>query len=160
SVMTRQMRTGSSPTLRVRLVLATVATALALYAALPASAQDVKLDTPVGDAVMQTLQQAATDSLDAVVLPEHNPLQAILGSPVDADDTPTVLYMGADYCPYCAAIRWPLVVALMRFGDFSGVKYMRSSHDDVYADTVTFSFHGAEYASDHVKFASVEFQDR
>lgn len=158
--MTRHTKTGFSSTIRAWLVMAVAAVAVSFAAASPAIALDVQLDTPVSDAVMQTLQQAATNSLDASVVPKHNSLQKILGTPVDADAKPTVLYMGADYCPYCAAIRWPLVVALMRFGDFSGIKYMRSSHDDVYADTATFSYHGASYVSDYVKFASVELQDR
>lgn len=144
-----------------RLIITAVAAMLPLaIATTAAAAQTVALDTPVSDTTMQTLRQAATDSLAATVLPQHNSLQKILGTPVQADGQPTVLYMGADYCPYCAALRWPLVVALMRFGTFSGVKYMRSSHDDVYADTATFSFHGASYQSDLIRFASVEFQDR
>jgi len=155
--MTGQMETGFFST---QLMLAAFAAALSFVAMPAAVAQDVQLDTPVSDAVMQTLQQAAANSLNAVVVPEHSSLQAIPGSPVDAGAKPTVLYMGADYCPYCAAVRWPLLLALMRFGEFSGVKYMRSSHDDVYADTVTLSFHGAGYTSDYVKFASVELQDR
>src|SRR5438309_707950 len=38
-----------------------------------------------------------------------------------------VLYIGAEYCPYCAAERWSLVVALSKFGSFSGLTYMQSA---------------------------------
>ncbi len=37
---------------------------------------------------------------------------------------------------------------------------MRSSSSDVYADTVTFSFYGAQYESRYLAFQSVEFSDR
>jgi hypothetical protein len=32
-----------------------------------------------------------------------------------------MLYIGAEYCPYCAAERWPLVMALSKFGTFSNL---------------------------------------
>ena len=38
-----------------------------------------------------------------------------------ADGKPEVLYVGAEYCPFCAAERWPVVVALSRFGTWSGL---------------------------------------
>ena len=38
--------------------------------------------------------------------------------------------MGAEYCPYCAAERWSMIVALGRFGTFSGLQTMRSSSTD------------------------------
>ena len=48
-------------------------------------------------------------------------------APVTSDGKPRVLYIGAEYCPYCAAERWPLVVALSRFGTFSGLGLSTSS---------------------------------
>ena len=41
--------------------------------------------------------------------------------PVVSDGAPEVLYIGAEYCPFCAVERWPLVVALSRFGTFAGL---------------------------------------
>jgi hypothetical protein len=64
----------------------------------------------------------------------------------------------AEYCPYCAAERWALVVALSRFGTFSGLHYSRSAADDVYPSTPTFTFTGSTYHSDYVDFAPVETQ--
>src|SRR5256885_14415418 len=34
---------------------------------------------------------------------------------------PEGFYYGAEFCPYCAAQRWPLVIALSRFGTFAGL---------------------------------------
>lgn len=109
---------------------------------------------------MQTLRQISTNSLDNVTLPDRVSLLKISGPPVNTSKTPTVLYMGADFCPYCATMRWPLVLSLMRFGQFSNLKYMRSASDDVYPNTVTFSFHGTGYKSDYIAFEGVEFEDR
>jgi hypothetical protein len=73
---------------------------------------------------------------------------------------PKVLYVGAEYCPFCAAERWPVVVALSRFGTWSGLGETTSAHDDVYPDTATLSFHGATYTSDYLTFAGYETTTR
>lgn len=69
---------------------------------------------------------------------------------------PEVLYMGAEYCPHCANLRWPLVVALSKFGSFSGLKVITSSEDHV----PTLSFVGATYHSDVLSFTPVELYDQ
>ena len=53
-------------------------------------------------------------------------LAPVSGPPLTSGGTPEVLYLGADFCPYCAAVRWPLIVALSRFGTFSGLRTTRS----------------------------------
>jgi hypothetical protein len=73
---------------------------------------------------------------------------------------PEVFYLGAEYCPYCAAERWPMIIALSRFGTFSGLKTTTSSSTDVYPNTPTFTFHGATYTSQYIDFVSVETTDR
>ncbi len=69
---------------------------------------------------------------------------------------PEVLYVGAEYCPYCAAERWSMVVALSRFGTFSGLKATSSSSTDIYPSTQTFSFYGSSYTSKYLSFVPVE----
>jgi hypothetical protein len=69
---------------------------------------------------------------------------------------PEVLYVGAEYCPYCAAERWALVQALSRFGTFSHLSATHSSTTDSYPDTQTFSFYGSTYTSAYLDFVSVE----
>ncbi len=69
---------------------------------------------------------------------------------------PKFLYVGADYCPYCAAERWAIVLALSRFGRFSSLRYMTSSASDVYPSTPTFTFYKSSYQSPYVAFRSVE----
>jgi hypothetical protein len=64
--------------------------------------------------------------------------------------------MGAEYCPYCAAERWAMVVALSRFGSFSNLKLIHSSGSDVYPNTPTLSFYKSSYTSQYVQFTPVE----
>jgi uncharacterized protein DUF929 len=77
-----------------------------------------------------------------------------------ATGKPEVLYIGAEFCPYCAAQRWALIVALGRFGTFSGVQTTSSSSSDIYPNTPTFTFRSATYASDYIDFRAVETSDR
>jgi hypothetical protein len=72
------------------------------------------------------------------------------------DGKPGVLYVGGEYCPYCAAERWALVSSLSRFGTFSDLKVTASSKTDVYPNTNTFSFEGSTYTSPYVTFQTVE----
>jgi uncharacterized protein DUF929 len=78
------------------------------------------------------------------------------GAPLRINGKPGVVYVGAEYCPYCAAERWAVVAALSRFGRFSGLGATHSASADVYPDTPTFSFHGASYASPYLTFQGFE----
>jgi hypothetical protein len=84
----------------------------------------------------------------------------INSTPYIVDGKPEVFYVGGDFCPYCAATRWGLVVALMRFGNFTSLEYMESSHTDVYPDTATFSFMNYSYNSKLVDFNGYEIYNR
>ncbi|MHB1518066.1 MAG: DUF929 family protein [Acidimicrobiales bacterium] len=70
--------------------------------------------------------------------------------------SPSMLYIGGEYCPYCAAERWPMTAALSRFGTFSNLKITASSHTDVDAATHTFSYYGSTYTSPYIHFVPVE----
>jgi hypothetical protein len=83
---------------------------------------------------------------------------AITAPALTKDGKPLVVYIGAEYCPFCAAQRWPMVQALSRFGTFSGLTLTHSSPDDVYPNTPTFTFHGASFTGDDLVFQGVETQ--
>lgn len=88
-------------------------------------------------------------------------LQAVSGTPMTLKgDKPTVLYLGAEFCPYCAAQRWPLTIALSRFGTFTGLKTTTSAGNDVHPNTPTFTYLDAKYTSDYISFQSRELSDR
>ncbi len=76
--------------------------------------------------------------------------------PLTAAGKPEVVYLGAEYCPFCAAERWALVVALSRFGTFTGLQTTESSLTDVYPGTKTWTFAKATYASPYVDFSTTE----
>jgi hypothetical protein len=78
------------------------------------------------------------------------------GTPIIINGKPTVLYIGAEFCPYCAATRWQMIIAFMRFGNFTGLKYMTSDPTDVYGGTPTFTFYNSTYESQYVNFIPVE----
>jgi len=81
------------------------------------------------------------------------------GQPLITDSgKPVLVYEGAEYCPYCAAARWPLTIALSRFGTFTGLETVGSSPYDVYASTHTFSYAKAKYTSQYLVFDPVEFE--
>ena len=71
---------------------------------------------------------------------------------------PEVLYMGDEWCPYCGAERWALIVALSRFGKLSGLETAYSSSTDVYPDTPTFTLVNVQYSSPYISFVEVEMQ--
>ena len=71
-----------------------------------------------------------------------------------------IVYVGAEFCPYCAAERWSLIMALSRFGNFSNLQTTTSSSTDAYPNTNTFTFHGASYSSQYLSFQSAELSDR
>jgi thiol-disulfide isomerase/thioredoxin len=81
---------------------------------------------------------------------------AIDAPPSTQDGKPLVTYVGAEYCPYCAAQRWPLAVALSRFGTLSDLGETTSSANDIYPRTPTLSFHGAKYDSPQVALDAKE----
>jgi hypothetical protein len=70
--------------------------------------------------------------------------------------TPSMLYVGAEYCPFCAAERWAMTAALSRFGTWSNLKITASSHTDYAAATNTFSFIGATFTSPYINFVGRE----
>ncbi len=69
---------------------------------------------------------------------------------------PRVLYVGGDFCPFCAAQRWALVVALSRFGRFKSLRFSQSAADIEFPSTPTLTFHGSTYQGTYVDFTGVE----
>lgn len=80
----------------------------------------------------------------------------VSGTELTSGGKPEVLYMGAEYCPYCAAQRWAMVNALSRFGTFTGLTTTHSSSTDADPNTPTWTFYKSTYKSNYISFASVE----
>jgi len=85
--------------------------------------------------------------------------QVVKGQPkLTADGKPEVLFIGAEFCPYCGAERWSMVLALSRFGTLSGLTETTSSPWDAYPATATFSFRNVVFTSQYLSLVSVEHE--
>jgi hypothetical protein len=82
--------------------------------------------------------------------------QTISGTPLGTATKPTLLYIGAEFCPFCAAQRWAMINSLSRFGTFTGLQTIRSSEDNL----ATFTFLKAHYTSKYVTFDGKEEADQ
>ncbi len=115
--------------------------------------------TALSPSVLAALSVPAT-TLDTVGSVASDVLPSKVGGGVaiglGAGGKPLITYVGAEYCPYCAAERWAVAVALSRFGTFSNLSGTHSSSSDVYPDTQTLSFYGSSYASPYLDFEPVE----
>jgi hypothetical protein len=86
----------------------------------------------------------------------------ISGTPLTSGGKPEMLYIGAEYCPYCAAERWAMIVALSRFGTFSGLATIRSAAQngagqaEPFPLTPTWTFANSSYTSSYLTFTPVE----
>jgi thiol-disulfide isomerase/thioredoxin len=117
---------------------------------------------PEAAGVLATISGLSASELEQVGMGSaKDTIKPITGAALTgAAGKPLVFYYGAEYCPYCAAERWPIIIALSRFGTFSRVGLTTSSSTDVYPDTATFAFHGATYTSQYIELQAVETTDR
>ncbi len=116
----------------------------------PVSSSDLQALTGVSDSTLSTIGRPS-----GVTLPS-----SISGAALTSGGKPEVVYIGGDYCPFCAVERWSLIVALSRFGNFSGLEYMQSSSTDENPNSPTFTFSSATYSSQYIAFTPVEEFDR
>ncbi len=99
-----------------------------------------------------------TSSVAPVTAPAKTTGQPLFTTTVNGKVVPRVFYLGAEFCPFCAAERWSLIVALSRFGTFSNLGNMISSthSGEIYPGTPTFTFVKSTYSSPYVAFSSIE----
>ena len=158
----RQQQQAARSRRAVLLAAGGIVVALALLIALRllAAPQPVLAEGPVPDATLAAITDVPSLTFEAVGAGSAQTLP----TPIRADvrrgpsGLPLVTYVGAEYCPFCAAERWALVVALSRFGQFSGLQMSHSASDDIYPNTPTFSFVGSTYDSPYLELSSVELQ--
>ena len=119
--------------------------------------EQVAGDQPADPAVVAALTQIPAATFDAVGAGSaSNPPKQINGPALTSDGKPEVFYVGAEYCPFCAAERWAMIAALSRFGSFSNLHTTRSSASDAFPSTPTFTFYQSTYTSQYLSFVSVE----
>lgn len=81
------------------------------------------------------------------------------GAPLVIDGKPGIVFVSEESCPFCAAERWPLVIALSHFGTWSNLGATTSSATDIYPNTSTFSFRDATYHSRVLTLRTTELAD-
>jgi hypothetical protein len=118
------------------------------------------VDTTAQASVVNAVTGVPPSVADAVGVPSTSDVNPPTVKPGQSKLTiggkPAAVFIGAEFCPYCAAERWAIIVAFSRFGTFSGLKETTSSPWDTYPSTPTFSFHGATYSSSYLTFATSE----
>jgi hypothetical protein len=84
------------------------------------------------------------------------PFIAGSGAALTSGGKPQMLYIGAEFCPYCAAMRWSMAVALSRFGTLTPLHGIHSSPTDTDPNTATLTFYKSGYTSKYLNFVPVE----
>ncbi|MBV9445638.1 MAG: DUF929 family protein [Streptosporangiaceae bacterium] len=80
-------------------------------------------------------------------------------SPLTIGGKPAIVFVSEESCPFCAAERWPLAIALSHFGTWSQLGVTRSAATDIYPDTATLSFRAARYHSTELTLHTTELTD-
>ena len=111
---------------------------------------------PIPAATLASLQSVPVSTLASA------PTSGIVTTPqpvnhasLTANGKPELLFIGAEFCPHCAAERWPMYVALSKFGTFAPQPgRIHSANED--GDVPTITFYGTTYTSPYFTFKSVE----
>ena len=138
----------------------------------PSTTSTVESFNPAPSSLVSTLTSVPASVYDAVgVSTPATPVQAPqptgsgttplwLATASDGTPKPVVFFYGAEFAPYAAVQRWPLILALSRFGTFNQLGLMQSSASTAFADLSTFTFWNASstrsYTSKYLIFESVE----
>ena len=117
----------------------------------PAPQNVVSQVTTVPAAVLARVRDGGTVTpMQTVKAP--GPVLSIAGKPA-------IVFVSEESCPFCAAERWPLAVALSHFGTWSHLGATRSSATDVFPNTATLSFRTASYHSSRLTLRTTELTD-
>src|ERR1700734_2843427 len=115
-------------------------------------------DKVAGGTIPSGLLVAATTpaAVTAMAQNDGSYLATVDGPALTQNGKPEVLFIGAEYCPFCAAQRWAMVNAFSRFGPFTGLTTTHSSSTDTDANTPTLTFYGSTYTSKYISLVTVE----
>jgi hypothetical protein len=147
--------------------IAAVAAVLGIVVALVAvkltSAHPAASESPAASTVVRQVTTVPATVLTGVRQGQAavTPLQAVRtpGPPLTIGGKPAIVFVSEESCPFCAAERWPLTVALSHFGTWSHLGFTRSSATDVYPNTATLSFRAARYRSAELTLRTTELTD-
>jgi thiol-disulfide isomerase/thioredoxin len=144
------------------LLVIVVVVAFIVFKAAKDSGTTASPGSPTGTAlpasVVKDITKVPAATLDAVGAGTAyaKSVTSISGPALKSGGKPEMLYIGAEYCPYCATERWAMGVALSRFGTFSGLHGIHSSSTDTDPSTPTLTFYKSTYTSKYLIFTPVE----
>ena len=144
----RMKRRQSFRRLEIVAIVAVVAVAIVVgfYLAMNTqSANDAYIGKPISQKVYSLLYQASKAPYGASGSAYLTAVQSITGPSYSTYGKPILVSATGEYCSPCALQRWPLVMALMRFGNFTNLEYMTSSVAE--GDYSTFAFAASSYSS-------------
>jgi hypothetical protein len=133
----------------------------------PGTSSTVETFSPAPSSLLSTVASVPASVYDTVGVSSPTipvtPLHAVGGTtPVwqatanGGAQQPVVFFYGAEFTPYAAVQRWPLILALSHFGTFNLLGLMQSSSTTAFANLATFTFWNVSYASHYVVLESVE----
>lgn len=134
----------------------------------PSTTSTVETFTPAPSSLVSAITSVPASVYDTVgVSSPDNPVQALqpagngnqpvwLAAADGGKPQPVVFFYGAEFAPYAAAQRWPLIMALSRFGTFNQLGLMQSSGTTAFANLSTFTFWNVSYKSKYLILESVE----
>jgi Domain of unknown function (DUF929) len=156
----RLLITGGSILLVLVVVAVFVVVKLSQGSSTPSSSSSGRTALPASVVSQVTNVPASTlDKVGKGAVPSFTstPLSAVSGTTLTNAGKPEMLYIGAEFCPYCAAMRWSMAIALSRFGEFTTpLQGIHSSSTDTDPNTATLTFYKTGYASKYLKFTPVE----
>jgi hypothetical protein len=123
---------------------------------------NVPTGTPISAVVASAIEHPSASVIQAVGSGRQSgEMVRLPGNTVlkDASGKPMIVYVGAEYCPFCAAERWSMAYWLSQFGTFKNLSEIKSSSSDVYPNTNTITFYKSTYTSSSIDFSFSETQD-
>ncbi len=120
------------------------------------------IDVPASNTIVNAVTSVPDSVADSVGLPSTStvapPMVKTGQPPLTFAGKPGAVWIGAEFCPYCASERWAVVMAFSKFGTFTNLKETTSSPWDSYPSTATFSFYGATYSSSYITLLMSEHE--
>ena len=83
-------------------------------------------------------------------------IKAVTDTPLTSSGKPEMLYIGAEFCPFCATERWAMAVALSRFGTLLPAARHPLLATDTPPSIPTVTFYKSTYTSKYLTFTPVE----
>jgi hypothetical protein len=164
----RSARKRAEARRRIMVAIASATAVLASVVVLVA----VKLTSPPAPLVVSESQAPSVvvrqvTTVPAAMLARVSPGQAVTplqtvktsGPPLTIGGKPAIVFVSEESCPFCAAERWSVAVALSHFGTWSHLGTTTSSATDVYPNTATLSFRAAHYQSTELTLRTTELTD-